>query len=216
MTSLLEQATQRRIALIGNGPIGRAAAQSIDGYDLVVRMNRADLCGGAGRRTDILVMLPPSHMLDTQERARPTNPLALRQAGQFWFICQDSPEERAAAVRLAGQRPIEMLGQDIYEKARQLLREFHPEGKLMPSTGLVTILTLQQRYRDGRITLFGFSHEGSRRHRWDAERTVIERMLQRGEIERAPFEPPAASLPAAIAARIQIQRALNHLKAWRF
>ncbi len=207
----------RTVALVGNGPIGRAAAGEIDGHDLVVRINRAPLCGAAGERTDVLAMLPPVHLTSIAERSQPINPRALEGAREFWFACEGSETETAAARRLAGDWPVRWLGLTFAGLARDRLRAHQPEGKLTPSTGLILIFALLALMPEAEIVLFGFSHAGSTRHLWSGERRVVEDLIGEGRVSRARDDGRRpVHLPVPLRVTLQARRVLNHLMSFHF
>jgi hypothetical protein len=178
------------IALIGNGPIARAEAATIDRFDRVVRINHARLCGAAGTRTDALVLPFVGAMAHGLLHKRPVNQCALRGAKEIWF--RDSPPENDAG--LGG----EMLR--LVVRGRPHL--FFPEGTLSavqrellafagdrdpgyPSAGAQTLWYLLSTFPDSPIRLFGFTHRGWSGHSWDAEAEWMNRLVASGRLSRA-------------------------------
>lgn len=205
------------IALVGNGPVGRRAASTIDGHDVVVRINRAPLCGAAGTRTDILAMLPPVQLTSIAEHSLPINPRALGGARELWFLAEETPAEAEAAERLALGRPVRWFGPALADMARRRLRPHQPTGKLTPSTGLILIFALLALMPEADIVLFGFTHEGSKRHLWSGERRLVEDLIDAGRIRRGADDGESpVRLPLGLRVAMQSRRVLNHLRAGRF
>lgn len=206
-----------RIALVGNGPVGRVGANLIDGFNLVVRINRGNLCGAAGRRTDLLVLRAPTQLDPATGSTRPINRLALKGARELWFVADPSDAaEVAAAASIAGGRPHRLLGTDIVERTRKALRRFQPEGKLVPSMGAIAVRLVGETYPDAEISVFGFSHEGARWHDWDAERRLMEELMAAKRLVQGIDGGAPSRLPVGLRIDHQLRRALSHLRVLRF
>jgi hypothetical protein len=203
----------KTIALVGNGRISRHDAARIDDHDCVVRINRAQLCGTAGQRTDILAVLGIEALLDVTRRGQPINARALRGAREIWSLGELPAGERIV-TDFCGNRPVLGIGTDTKARVREALFG-HAAAKVKPTTGAVLLAYLLEN-STALITLFGFSHQGSKVHDWDAERAWMDALAATPRVTRANSGGPAIQLPAAGRIAIQIQRFANHFAAGRF
>ena len=202
------------IALVGNGRVAKSDAPRIDDHDCVIRINRAQLCGSAGDRTDILAVLGVEAILEVTARGLPINLLALHSTREIWSI-DELPADDGVITALCGARPILRIETDARSDARTSLLGHANAASVKPTTGAVVLAYLLKN-STACITLFGFSHEGSKVHNWDAERAWMDALAATPRVTRAKSDGPAVQLPAPDRAAAQIQRLLNHFAAGRF
>ncbi len=206
----------KRISLVGNGPVARATAGEIDRADLVVRINRGDLCGVAGRRTDLLILRDPDQIARSIAKGDPMNPLAQRGAGRLLFLAPpQEPKDRALVDWLAGGKPVEYLSPDLRPRLNERLARFEGVKDPKPSTGACALWYLLEQFPAARINLYGFSHAGWEGHAWDAERTWVDELAAQGRVSRAPIEGKLARLGVVAQCRRQFVRALRHVRDMR-
>lgn len=184
MGSHVDLSSALTISLVGNGPIRSDEAAHIDASDVVVRMNRAQRCGGAGKRTDILVLSRISvigHFFGP-----PVSRLALRGCKEVWVLKQDllSAQETALVTKLAAGRLELAFDDSEISFARDMLKLHgaHAE-KDLPSQG-ATVLGVLLLRTDATIKVLGFTHEGWQGHPWAAERRWFDSLAQTGRIEK--------------------------------
>jgi hypothetical protein len=165
-----------RIAVVGNGRVGLAAAGTIDSYDLVVRLNYAKSLGFAGRRADILVLAKARMAFLSRGRFS----AAYRAAKEVWcFLPEDMAQLR--------NEPIVPACPDWLLPALEGLR---PGGGFKPSTGMFAVAVLVTKFPDAVVHVFGFSHEGMPAHDWAAERRLFDELAAQGRLVRHdPAEP---------------------------
>ena len=119
MSALIENA--KTVALVGNGPVSSVAAGEIDKADVVVRMNRAQLCGVAGTRTDVLAINDIVRARNFGRIGSPINPLSVRSAREYWLYKRlDTDDERVG-------RPIVYLFPETYKRASADLLRHAPD-----------------------------------------------------------------------------------------
>ncbi len=207
----------KTISLVGNGPVARSAASGIDAADLVVRINRGDFCGVAGRRTDILLMRHPFQIGPSIAKGDPMNKRAQRGAGEFLFLSapRDVSDQRHVDWLSRG-KPVRYLEPSSTSETVRKIGAFAAKPDLKPTTGSVAIHHLLEAHPQATITLYGFTHEGWKGHSWDAERAWIESLIETGRVKRAPLDGPLVRLPVLHRAKNQIIRALRHLRHLRF
>lgn len=202
------------IALVGNGRISQSDAMMIDDHDCVIRINRAQLCGSAGERTDILAVLGIGSLMEVAARGLPINALALRSAREIWSV-DELPADDTAITAFCGSHPLLRIGADVRSEAREALLGHASALRVKPTTGAV-LLSYLLKNSTARITLFGFSHEGSKVHDWDAERAWMDALATTPRVMRASNDGPAVHLPTPDRFAVQIRRFMNHFAAGRF
>lgn len=180
----------RTIAAVGNGPVSDAS--KIDAADFVIRMNKAQFCGQAGERTDILVLMSWSHPgREFAKRPECINPLALKGAKFFWLINHPNhidqfrtgrdakvpgDSSRKIIKKLIEGRPFRYMPSENRVEVSDLLRKNGSRIDVIPSTGVQVINLLRHEAPKASLQLFGFSHQGWDGHCWEAERRLISGM----------------------------------------
>ncbi len=200
---------QRRIAIVGNGPIPAGLAGTIDSADMVVRFN---LCGSAGRggaRTDVLAVCNTGRpALDMLAGGRWKASATVRQAGEIWCVrapevyaalraplsrshpdlddfCDDYTAGFATFARMTGRR-LSVIPAATHRALDASLAAFAPSPYVVPSSGLVAIAHVLDSVAEkgDRVWLAGFGHSGWQWHPFAAERRWVEARIAAGRLER--------------------------------
>lgn len=165
-----------RVAVVGNGPIAPELGSEIDGHDIVIRINRCDSYGAGGQRTDILVIRNTSTAL-AYDRSRAMNRACVGAARLFWLAIPPAVAEHDCTeeilTRYVGRRPWQHFSSSDYSEALTAIRDAGAPSERVPSTGLLALWHLRSRHPSVKPALFGFSHSGTPKHAWDAERQIV-------------------------------------------
>jgi hypothetical protein len=202
-------ARARTVALVGNGPVGRDNAAEIDAADLVIRMNRAQMCGVAGRRTDVLVL---NAYLEKAFGAygKPIVGAARRDAREIW-VRHNKPGRS-----IIDGRPIVTFGRDTMLRASaNLAAHGAPPERDTPSLGASALQYLIER-SEAEILLYGFTHKGNEVHCWDAERRWTDSLVADGLVRRIPQKGKLVRQPLSSILEVQFTRLMNHIRGVRF
>lgn len=161
-----------RIALVGNGPVSFADGSTVDGFDIVVRLNTAKTYKIAGTRTDFLYM--PNVELIVHDRY-----LDWRAFDAATVIYSHTASRRVEGRRIT---PIP-ISKDELSAAITLLG--WDDNTKNPSTGLMAIALLMLTYPHAKIHLFGFTHKVAPHfHNGDKEREITDRLVSLGHVIR--------------------------------
>ena len=199
----------RTVSLVGNGPVTAAEAALVDRADVVVRMNRAPLCGVAGSRTDALA-LNIGLQMHVGTTGLPITRGARRHAREFW----------AHSHRHLGNEhdgiPVVAYGPEVMDRACEALVGHGGSSTAVPSLGAHTLQFLLDR-SDAEIMLVGFTHQGDvDHHPWDAERDWMESLVGKGRVVRAPREGRLVRRSLLTVVDIQATRVFNHVRRLGF
>ena len=180
-------ARARTISIVGNGPATNA--EQIDAADIVVRINKAPLCGRAGQRTDILVLVNWSHPgREFAKNHHCINSLAASTAKSFWLTNNprdvhclqsgrdtDAPGDKSRRIlrKIVKRRPYRYMPLENRLEIAELLRQYGSRSDVIPSTGAQVIHLLLKEAPQASLQLFGFSHQGWEGHCWGAEQKWI-------------------------------------------
>lgn len=193
----------RRLAIVGNGPVGDGLAGQIDASDMVMRFNdAAHVPERTGTRTDILFLVNSGKTM--QRRVSDpdfiTSPI-FQSAGRIILpyhpdiIARYHPKpnilsrargrkadwtSEALSVFAGAGKEITILPSQCYEEScAELGIADADKRRLFPSTGFIGIRYALKHFPppEWRLELYGFSWEGWKRHDWDGER---EWMLKSG------------------------------------
>ncbi|MAZ17692.1 MAG: hypothetical protein CL535_15365 [Ahrensia sp.] len=209
MSALIENA--KTVALVGNGPVSSVAAGEIDKADVVVRMNRAQLCGVAGTRTDVLAINDIVRARNFGRIGSPINPLSVRSAREYWLYKRlDTDDERVG-------RPIVYLFPETYKRASADLLRHAPDDtvRIIPSIGALTLRYVLDN-SDADIQLFGFTHQGDHMHLWDIEGRWMRELADGERVRYCSKGGDAVRQPPLVIMQLQARRLLNHIRNGRF
>jgi hypothetical protein len=165
-----------RIAVMGNGPVQDIGSELINSHDLVVRFNT---CGSyrGGERTDIIVLISGGvHGRHFARNRGHVPPECLAQAREFWLTPKPGMRSYTEEIvrRRIGRRPWRYISDEDQRHALRMLRTNGAGESYRPSSGLLALCHIRAAFPSARVTLFGFSHEGTGNHAWNVERTIID------------------------------------------
>jgi hypothetical protein len=165
------------IAVVGNGPIGPGLGSAIDGHDIVLRFNDCCSHGAGGYRTDIVVISNASRPLAYDKNGTMKRE-CIEAARLFWLAIPPSVAWRDHTDdilhRYVGLRPWRHFSTAVWSDAMTAIRNAGAPDDCIPSTGLLALCHLRCNHPSANPTLFGFSHSGTPRHAWGAERSIVE------------------------------------------
>lgn len=203
----------RSISLVGNGPVSKGHAALIDAADLVIRINRANLCGVAGRRTDVIVIFH-RFMGRSVTNGLPINPRAETGAREFWLQQSDKPGPAKSTEQLRRHvlrgRPVRFI--NIKIRAAELLGPHGATEHTKASTGAAALAYILDTFPDAKIGLYGFSHRGAAQHDWNAERAWFDALEAEGRVTHPPMDGPPLKLPLRDVLHVQTLRLRNHIR----
>jgi hypothetical protein len=165
-----------RIAVVGNGPVQDIGSDLINSHDLVVRFNTCRSYRG-GARTDIIVLV--SGGVHGRRFARNCGHIPLEclaQAREFWLTPRPGMRSYREEIvrRRIGRRPWRYISDEGHRLALRMLRTNGAGESCRPSSGLLALCHIRAAFPPVRVTLFGFSHEGTGTHAWNVERTIVD------------------------------------------
>lgn len=206
--------------IVGNGEIGEGAAGVIDAADFVVRFNDCRSYGAGGRRTDAVAVCntgrPAKAMLGSEQwRTHP----AVVSALEIWSVrdpekfaalraplavshpelddfCDDYTNEFSAFCADTGKTHI-VIGKSVHESVDAALSAFDPAPYVVPSSGMIAIGEVLERYADAEVTLAGFGHVGWEWHPFATERQLVDTYIAAGRLRRLGGETLASSSQGA-------------------
>lgn len=201
--------------IVGNGEIGEGKAGVIDAADFVIRFNDCRSHGAGGSRTDAVAVCntgrPAKAMLGSEQwRAHP----AIVSASEIWSVrdpekfaalraplavshpdlddfCDDYTNEFSAFCSDTGKTHI-VIDKSVHEAVDAALSAFDPTPYIVPSSGMIVIGEVLERYADAEVTLAGFGHVGWEWHPFAAERQLVERYIEEGRLRRLGTDIAAA------------------------
>lgn len=209
MSALIGNA--RTVALVGNGPVASVAAGEIDKADVVVRMNRAQLCGVAGTRTDVLAVNDTVRSTNFGRTGSPIHPLAVRSAREYWLYKRLKTDDERVG------RPIVYLHPETTERARADLQRHAPDGtgRIVPSVGALAVRHVLDN-SDADIVLYGFTHQGDDTHLWDIEGRWMRELAAGERVRYCAKDGVPVRQPPLVVMQLQATRLLNHIRNRRF
>lgn len=216
-------ALKQAITIVGNGPIGALAAAGIAEAAYVIRFNECRSFPEAPGRTDVVAVSntgrPGMGMVSSSAWRR--HP-AVRDASEIWCVrdpekfaemrgplsashpdlydfCDDYTDGFAAFAAETG-KVHRILGRSIHEHVDAQLAAFDPPPYVVPSSGVVVIAAVLQRFPDHAVALAGFSHQGWEWHPFSAERGLVDALIAAGRLQR--FGHNAAEDPSSAGTRL--------------
>jgi hypothetical protein len=107
------------------------------------------------------------------------------------------------------------LGANLIDEVRQALLKFSGKTEEYPTTGAIVLLHLMQSYPKAHITLFGFTHEGWKKHPWSAEAAWVGELIKEGRAFRTPINGPVVGEPVGEIVYREIVRSLRFVRRLR-
>jgi len=210
----------RAIMIVGNGDVGEGGAEVIDAADFVIRFNECRSYGSGGTRTDAIAVCntgrPAKAMLASESwRIHP----ATLEAAEIWSV-RDPEKFAAMRAPLAVSHPElddfcddytsqfndfcvqagklhRVVDMKIHESIDQALSAFSPAPYVVPSSGMIVIGDVLDRFPDDDVTLAGFGHVGWEWHPFAAEKQLVDSYVVAGRLTRLAGKPLASSSQGA-------------------
>lgn len=193
--------------IVGNGEVAQAEAGVIDAADFVIRFNDCRSYGTGGSRTDAVAVCntgrPAKAMLGApQWRAHP----GVVSAREIWSVrdpekfaamraplavshpdlddfCDDYTDAFAAFCAETGKTHA-VIGKAVHEAVDASLSAFAPAPYVVPSSGMIVIAEVLDKYAEADVMLAGFGHVGWEWHPFAAERQLVDRYIAAGRLRR--------------------------------
>lgn len=211
---------RRKVAIVGNGETREGAAESIDAADFVVRFNECRSYGRGGVRTDVIAVcntgLPAKTMLGSANwRAHP----AVVAAGEVWSVrdsakfaemrpmlalshpelddfCDDYTSQFGTFCAATAKAHV-VIDRTVHEAIDHALLAYGPGRYVVPSSGMIVIGYVLERFPGHDIVLAGFNHSGWEWHPFAAERQLVDHYIAKGWITRLDASLPVSSRQGA-------------------
>ncbi|WP_179874226.1 Urease operon accessory protein [Rhizobium sp. L43] len=179
----------------------------IDAADFVIRFNDCRSYGAGGSRTDAVAVCntgrPAKAMLGSPEwRAHP----GVVSAGEIWSVrdpetfaamraplavshpelddfCDDYTDAFTAFCADTGKTHV-VIDKSVHEAVDASLSAFDPQPYVVPSSGMIVIAEVLERYAEAEVSLAGFGHAGWEWHPFAAERQLVDSCIAAGRLTR--------------------------------
>ncbi len=198
---------KKKIAIIGNGRISNEAAMIIDDHDILIRFNDCRSLVGHAARTDVVAVCntgrPAKKMLASREWH--SNP-GVVEAAEIWSVrdptkmallrpalalshpelndfCDDYTERFRAFCDSTGKRHRTIV-KTVHEAVVSALAQYRPAPYVVPSSGMIVIFYVLDRYPNAHLTLAGFDHEGWEQHPFAVEKQLVDSYCAMGRLQR--------------------------------
>ncbi|WP_221109006.1 Urease operon accessory protein [Rhizobium lentis] len=193
--------------IVGNGEVGEGQAGMIDAADFVIRFNDCRSYGAGGSRTDAVAVCntgrPAKAMLgspewrvhagvvgareiwsvrDPEKFAAMREPLAVSHPDLDDF-CDDYTDAFAAFCAETGKTHV-VVGKAVHEAVDSSLSAFAPEPYVVPSSGMIVIAEVMNKFAEAEVMLAGFGHVGWKWHPFAAERQLVDSSIAAGRLTR--------------------------------
>ncbi|MBB3654962.1 hypothetical protein FHX15_000161 [Rhizobium sp. BK650] len=206
--------------IVGNGAVEEGGAEIIDAADFVIRFNECRSYGAGGTRTDVVAVCntgrPGKAMIGSASwRAHP----ATLEASEIWSVrdpekfaslrgplavshpelddfCDDYTDQFSDFCGEAG-KVHRVVDKRIHEGVDQALSAFSPAPYVVPSSGMIVIGEVLDRFPDDDVTLAGFGHVGWEWHPFAAEKQLVDSYIAAGRLRRLAGKPLVSSSQGA-------------------
>ncbi|MBX4910626.1 MULTISPECIES: Urease operon accessory protein [Rhizobium] len=206
----------KKIVIVGNGEVAEGQAGIIDAADFVIRFNDCRSYGAGGRRTDAVAVCntgrPAKAMLASPAwRAHP----GVVAAREIWCVrdpekfaamralltashpelddfCDDYTDAFAAFCTDAGKAHV-VIGKALHEDVDASLSAFAPAPYVVPSSGMIVIAEVLNKYPHAEVMLAGFGHAGWEWHPFAAERQLVDSYVAASRLTRLGEKPLVSS-----------------------
>lgn len=197
----------KKIVIVGNGEVAEGQAGIIDAADFVIRFNDCRSYGTGGSRTDAVAVCntgrPAKAMLGSPEwRAHP----GVVAAREIWSVrdpekfaamraplavshpelddfCDDYTDAFAAFCAETGKTHV-VIAKAVHEAVDASLSAFAPAPYVVPSSGMIVIAEVLEKYAEAEVMLVGFGHAGWEWHPFAAERQLVDAYIAAGRLTR--------------------------------
>ncbi|UVD59175.1 Urease operon accessory protein [Rhizobium sp. Pop5] len=193
--------------IVGNGEVGDGMAGIIDAADFVIRFNDCRSYGAGGSRTDAVAVCntgrPAKAMLGSSEWRDHPGVVAARE---IWSVrdpekfaamraplavshpdlddfCDDYTEAFDAFCAKTGKAHV-VIDKSVHEAVDVSLSAFAPAPYVVPSSGMIVIAEVLNKYAGAEVALAGFGHVGWEWHPFAAERQLVDAYIAAGRITR--------------------------------
>jgi hypothetical protein len=207
---------RRDIAIVGNGGVSKGAAEAVEAADLVIRFNNCRSHGVNGARTDVVAVcntgLPAKTMLGSADwRAHP----AVIAAKEIWSVRDpakfaemrpmlalshpelddfcDNYTSQFGTFCAATAKAHLIIDKTVHEAIDHALLAYEPARYVVPSSGMIVIGYVLERFPGHGIVLAGFDHNGWEWHPFAAERKLVDYYIAKGRITRLDASLPVSS-----------------------
>lgn len=195
------------ILLVGNGPISSAARPFIDEASFVVRFNDCRSYSDLPGPTHAVAVCNTGR----PGRAMPASATwqshpAIREARELWCVrnpgkflelkdsitgnwpdladfCDDHTARFATCPAAAGKDFL-VFDRGIHDEVDRDLADFAPSPYVVPSSGMLALHYVLQRFPHLRVILVGFTHQGWKWHPFTAEKALVDRYIHLGQVAR--------------------------------
>ncbi|KRB51344.1 hypothetical protein ASE04_11225 [Rhizobium sp. Root708] len=201
-----------RIIIVGNGRVDRRFASTIDAADLVVRLDDCRSQGVAGTRTDIVAVRnfgqPARSVLESRKwQSQP----AVQQATEIWglndpkkfnairpLVAVLHPELRDFCDDHSGEfdrlcaatsKVFRVVDERLHDWVDDALRFYGPGPYLVPSSEIILVAAVLDRFSGANVTIVGLEHSGPPYHPFAAERRLVDEYVAVGKLRRLAFAP---------------------------
>jgi hypothetical protein len=210
----------RSIMIVGNGDVGEGGAEIIDAADFVIRFNECRSYGTGGTRTDVVAVCntgrPGKAMISSESwRIHP----GVVEASEIWGVrdpakfaamrgplavshpelddfCDDYTDQFSDFCAEAGKLH-RVVDKRIHEAVDQALSAFSPAPYVVPSSGMIVIGEVLDRFPGDEVTLAGFGHVGWEWHPFAAEKQLVDSHIAAGRLRRLAGKQFASSSQGA-------------------
>jgi hypothetical protein len=206
--------------IVGNGDIAKTGAAAMAAADYVIRFNECRSYEASPGRTDVVAVCntgrPAKVMLGSREWA--DHP-AVREARAIWSVrdplkfaalraplalshpelddlCDDYTREFSAFCAGVGKAHV-VIDKLIHEGVDEALAAYDPGPYVVPSSGVIVIAEVMDKFPDAHISLAGFGHQGWEWHPFAAERQLVDSFVAAGRLTRIPPIAPHSSSQGA-------------------
>lgn len=199
----------RRIVIVGNGEVAPELAADIDASDMVVRFNNCASYGAGGLKTDVVAVCNTGRPGKAMSRSPDWRMLpAVQAASEIWSVREAAKFDEMMPdvltrhpelddffedftgdfARIAAEdgKAHHVISREVHENLDCDLKGLTETPYVCPSSGLVAIAHVLSAIRQpgDEVLIAGFSHQGWELHPFDAERTLIERWIAKGDLAR--------------------------------
>ncbi|KQV83881.1 hypothetical protein [Rhizobium sp. Root1220] len=206
--------------IVGNGGISEEAAAAVATADFVIRFNECRSYLSSPGRTDAVAVCntgrPGKAMVASEQwRKHP----AVREATAIWSVrdpekfaalrgplavshpelddfCDDYTSQFNAFCVDVGKAHV-VVDKLIHEGVDAALAAYHPESYVVPSSGMIIIAEVMNKFPDAHISLAGFGHAGWEWHPFAAERQLVDSYVATGRVTRFPASASLSSSQGA-------------------
>ncbi len=206
--------------IVGNGEIGANAAAAVADASFVIRFNECRSYEASPGRTDVVAVCntgrPGKAMVASEAwREHP----GVREAAAIWSVrdpqkfaelraplavshpelddfCDDYTSQFNAFCADVGKMHV-VVDKVIHEAVDEALAAFHPAPYVVPSSGMIVIAEVMNRFPEATIDLAGFGHVGWEWHPFAAERQLVDSYVAAGRVTRLPASASLSSSQGA-------------------